>query len=197
MPLNPTFAALSALNNTNSPSPSGVQDGRTGLPIYIGGQVLGEYADLTETEANQLSSSLGATLHAGRYRLVQVDSGATAANVRLGTVGMMATLAQGFNVVTSADKALALGLRPVVFLNAIAPGNYGFVQELGDASVLAGAALSKAAPAIGDVINATTTGVVDDPTSQNYVAVTIGVATTLPAINSLVRVLLEAPVVQG
>ena len=51
------------------------------------------------------------------------------------------------NVVTSADVALngtsaqaADGpVRPVVFLNSITPGNYGFIQELGTATVLAGA----------------------------------------------------------
>lgn len=64
-------------------SPSGMTDIRTGLPYYAGGLVLGDYFDLTEAEANALS---GGQLHAGRYRFVQVDSGATAANIKQGTI---------------------------------------------------------------------------------------------------------------
>jgi hypothetical protein len=52
------------------------------------------------------------------------------------------------NMVTSYDQAIGVaGLRPVVFLNSITPGNYCFVQELGVATVLGKTGLT-ATPAI-------------------------------------------------
>lgn len=56
-----------------------------------------------------------------------------------GTGGTPATLVVemgvSVNQVTSYDIATTL-VRPVVFLNSITPGNYGFIQELGVATVL-------------------------------------------------------------
>ena len=196
MPYNPTFAALSPLNNTNSASPSGVADSRTGQPIYIGGQVIGEYADLTSTEAAGLSAGQIGTLFSGRYRLVQVDAGATAANVAVGRVGYLSSPTQGVNVVTSADKAPAVGLRTVIFLNSITPGNYGFIQELGHANVMMPTAITGTA-AIGAFVNGTAAGYGDVPTSQTYVPATLGRALTLPVAGQLCQVSLDLPVVQG
>ena len=50
------------------------------------------------------------------------------------------------NQVTSADIANNM-VRPVVFLNSITPGNYGFVQELGIATVLSTAGVAQVANA--------------------------------------------------
>jgi hypothetical protein len=49
---------------------------------------------------------------------VQIDSGATAANIVQGSIGLLASAAKGVNIITSFDKGV-LGLRPVVFLNAL------------------------------------------------------------------------------
>ena len=57
------------------------------------------------------------------------------------------------NVITSADLAIGTAsagnagigpVHPVVFLNTITPGNFGFIQELGVATVLSGAATTQA-----------------------------------------------------
>jgi hypothetical protein len=190
----------------------------TGYPYEGGGLNLGDYFDLTNDEAATASYTTNGLLYSGRYRYVQVDSGATAANVKTGTVGYMRlgstvksvvvltqgsgqtvgtyqiastggggtgaiiqvvvasatsitasvvsggygytsvptfTLATGGtpgtvvaqlnstpNIVTSADVATN-AVRPVVFLNSITPGNYGFIQELGTATVLATASQSQ------------------------------------------------------
>jgi len=179
-------------------SPSGMVDLRTGLQQGAGGLCVGAYTDLTEAEAQLYSTSL----HEGRYRFVQIDSGATAANVKQGTIGLMSTLAKGVNVVTSYDKGLAAGIRPVVFLAAltaaqIAAGAYVWVQESGIATVLGNTSITKAGPAAGDIVNSVTGGLVDDPTSQNYVATTLGVALATPAVSTLFTVFLELPMVQG
>ena len=50
---------------------------------------LGDYFDITNEEAANASYTTNGLLFSGRYRYVQVDSGATAANVKTGTVGYM------------------------------------------------------------------------------------------------------------
>lgn len=206
MPNNQTLPTISALNAANFTSPSGQSDLRTGNPEWIG-LVQGDYFDLTNAEALQLSRTATATLYGGRYRYVKVDSGATAANVKTGTIGLMPSLAAigngtsvaspSENVVTSYDQGIFAGMRPVVFLNVITPGNYGFVQELGIATVLGTTTLQKATPAPGDLINAATSGLVDDPTTQTMGPLFIGKAIDLPKNATLFRVQLDLPVVQG
>ncbi len=211
-PIVPTWLALNAANDT---SPSYFTDLRTGQPVLAGGLNLGDYFDLTNPEANDLSYQTNGVLYAGRYRRVQVDSGASAANVKTGTIGLMPSLAvvslnkygtrnPPMNIVTSYDQAIGLStnVRPVVFLNAITPGNYGFVQELGVATVL-GASSFSATPAIGDLLQTTTSGLVTDPTQATGLTsatakLVIGTAIDLPKVSALFRILLQyVPVVQG
>jgi hypothetical protein len=191
MPQLQTLPTWLALNAANFSSPTGLADLRTGNPQYGGALNVGDYFDLTEAEANQLSNTTTGTLHAGRYRFVQVDSAATAANVKTGTVGLLCTLAKGPNVVTSFDKGLGAGLRQVVFLNSITPGNYGFVQEQGDANVLFGGTATGAA---GVLVYATTLGV---GTSTAGSDVSIGRAEVALTVSVVNRVQLDLPLVQG
>lgn len=211
-PIVPTWLALNAADDT---SPSYFTDLRTNQPVFAGGLNNGDYFDLTNEEANNLSYKTNGILYAGRYRRVKVDSGATAANVKTGTIGLMPSLAvvsanalgtknPPMNIVTSYDQSIGGsvgGVRPVVFLNSITPGNYGFVQELGIASVLGKTGLT-ATPAIGDVIVSTTSGLVDDPTQSGQptyalLKTVLGEAIDLPRSAGLFRILLSLPVVQG
>lgn len=210
-PITPTWLAINACNDTSA---SGFTDLRTGAPVNAGGLNLGDYFDLTMAEAKALSYPTNGTLYAGRYRRIQVDSGATAANVKTGTIGLMPSPAAiqtdlggvlpiSMNVVTSYDQAIggtAGGVRPVVFLNSITPGNFGFIQELGVATVLGKSSLA-ATPAIGDVIVSGTSGLVDDPTQSGnptyaLLKTVLGTAIDLPVSNGKFRILLSLPVVQ-
>ena len=201
MPFQPILPNWLALNACNDLSPTGLTDPRTGNPYFAGGLNLGDFVDLTEAEANALSYTPAAgtsvQLHAGRYRRVQVDSGATASNVKVGTVGLMGAGQQPqLNRVTSYDKGI-VAAHVVVFLNTVTPGNFCFVQELGVASVLMGATLQKAAPATGDVIVSTTLGVGQDLTAQTIDKETLGIALSAPSPNTLGLVLLDRPTLQG
>jgi hypothetical protein len=193
MPYLATLPTWLALNAANFSSPTGLTDLRTGNPQYGGALNLGDYFDLTEAEANQLSNTATGTLHAGRYRFVRVDSAATAANVKTGTVGLMRSMALGVNVVTSFDQGLGggsvIGVRPVVFLNAFTPTNYGFIQELGDATVLGAGSVT--AP-VGTAVGAVAGGLV-----SQTVTTPIGRALEAGSASTLFRVLLDLPVVQG
>jgi hypothetical protein len=221
MPQQQALPAWVVLNASNDTSASGMADQYTGFPYNAGGLNLGDYFDLTSQEAFRNCKPSVATLYAGRYRRIQVDSGATAANVKTGTIGLLASQAAAsqdigniggalpvsMNIVTSFDKAIgsATSVRPVVFLNSITPGNFGWVQELGVASVLGKSTLTNTTPLAGDIVISTTGGLVDDPTQSTTLTYTlyaqiIGVAFDIPINGStgkLWRILLDAvPVVQ-
>lgn len=211
MPLQQILPTWLALNACNDATASGIQDLRTLQPINAGGLNLGDYFDITMAEAKALSYTTNGTLYAGRYRRVQVDSGATAGNVKTGTIGLMASpaaigidlggkLPLSMNVVTSYDQGVNAGLRPVVFLNTVTPGNFCFVQELGVATVLGKTSLT-ATPTIGDLIQSTTSGLVDDPTQSTGLTsatqkLVLGTAIDLPVSTGLFRILLNFPTVQ-
>jgi hypothetical protein len=258
----------------------------SGQPYASGGLNLGDYFDATNDEAAAGSYQANGLLFAGRYRFVQVDSGATAANVKTGTVGyvrsgqtmksvvvltagsgqtpgsytvqanagsgggsgasisvtvgasgavtsvsvinagfgyvspptftlvtggtpgtVLAELGITMNLVTSADIA-ALGpastpgigpVRPVIFLNSITPGNYGFVQELGVATVLTAAtaaqtpgqnAVAQSSSPAGLMVASTTTY------SVYNLGVVLDTLSGSPLINTPFKILLETPVVQ-
>jgi hypothetical protein len=208
MPLQQILPTWLALNGGTFTSPTGLTDIRTGLPFAAGGLNIGEYFDITQQEGMQLSNSAVGTLLAGRYRFVQIDSGATAANVATGTIGMFKSLTSSnyggpINNVTTYDKALTLNSpRKCVFLCPItagqtpATGVYGFVQELGDATVLLKSSLTNVSPAIGDVLNITATGL-DDPTaSGTLVPATVGIAVQTPVAATKIVCQLTAPAFQ-
>jgi len=277
MSLQPIIPIWGGLNNANSASSTGLIDPVTGQQYNTGGLESGDYFDLTEKEANTLSVSATGTCHSGRYRYVQVDSSATAANVKTGTVGFLRngstvasaviltagsgqtngtftipanvgigggsgaalgiviagglittvyvvspgfgyssdptfTVAQGgtpgtiaaqlntsVNLVTSADQVTtsAAPIRPVVYLNSITPGNYGFIQELGVATVLGNSGLSgNATP--GNFIVATTGNSGTVTTSATLTATTIGLNVDTALASNLFKILMQyVPVVQG
>jgi hypothetical protein len=259
----------------------------TGFPYAGGGLNAGDYFDLTNDEAQGNQYATNGQLYSGRYRYVQVDSGATAANVKTGTVGFVRagssvksavtltvgsgqtngtfqiaanpgsgagigailsvtiaggvivgqpsvvaagfgyvspptfTVAQGGtpgtvvaqlgisqNIVTSADIAIgtaSLGnagigpIHPVVFLNTITPGNYGFVQESGVATVLAGATFTQtqsqnALPVSGASANGTMT-----TSSASYSIYNIGEVIdplTAPLANTPFKIQMTTPIFQ-
>ena len=207
MPFQPILPTWIALNGGTLTSPSGLTDSRTGQPFPGGGLNVGDYFDLTEQEANQLSDTAVGTLHSGRYRFVQIDSGATVANIATGTIGLIRNITGGsysgpINYVTTYDQANNyLGLnqpRKVVFLCAVttgqlpnqASGVFAFVQELGDANVFLNAA---AVATVGAAVQITSAGTT---TAASPTAATVGIATTVPAASAFVRTLMTEAVFQ-
>lgn len=197
MPLNqsPTFLSFN-LNACNDASPSGVSDVVTGQPIYIGDLDLGVYFDLTEVEANALSYTTTGTLHEGRYRRVLVDSSATAADVKTGTIAYLTSVAKGVNVVTGYTNALSTSLARGVFLNVVTPGNYCFIQELGDANVLGNGTIGSG-NSVGQFVASTTGGTVNTSSGAGAGITTVGVATSTPTASTLFRAWLDIFVQQG
>jgi hypothetical protein len=181
------------LFNVNSASPTFSAEAVTGLPLPTGANV-GQRFYLGEDQANALTTGLalnGVTIqgHRGWYRTVQVDSGATAANVAFGYIGAQVTLAGGENLVTSADQALALGLRPCVFLGVVTPGNYTIVQDNGDATVYS----TNAATVAHTVAYTATHGQSADSGGISSTIGTVGIAEQTTTGAGLVRVALGFP----
>jgi len=119
-----------------------------------------------------------------------------------GTPGTIAAqLNPSMNLVTSADQVaggFGVPVRPVVYLNSVTPGNCGFIQELGVATVLGNA--TQTSPVVGSYVNAlpanngtvTTTVATGSP-----IGTTIGVALDVPVVSNLFKALLQyVPVVQ-
>jgi hypothetical protein len=162
-----------SLVGVNSPSPTLAAETVTGLPIPTGA-FPGNVFYLSESQANQVSlvsvnSAPKKTCHAGWYAVVQVDAGATAANIVQGAIGAMLAIPTTSAVENAAvspqaivtDGATAataslLGINPVVFLNAVTPGNYTIVQVDGDANVLLAASQTTV---IGSALLSATPGV--------------------------------------
>ena len=285
MPYQSALPTWLAINNMNSVSPSGQTDNQTGFPYEGGGLNPGDYFDLSNEEAASASNTTNGLLFNGRYRYVLVDSGATAANVKTGTVGYMRSGSQvasvviltagsgqtagtyqvaatvgsgggsgaiiqvivgsggtvtsvsvvngGFgyvsvptftlvtggtvgtvvaqlnsspNIVTSADVALSTSttaaaagaVRPVVFLNSITPGNYGFIQELGCATVLAGATKTQSVNTFAIVLSTAANGTMDtsSATFGPYAIGNVLDPITSPLANTPFKIYLDAPVFQ-
>ena len=169
-----SFVPISLVGN-NSPSPTLAAEIVTGTPISTGA-FPGNVFYLTEKQANQLSqvsinSAPLLTCHAGWYMVVKVDASAVAANIVQGAIGAqvaipttqaeeMANIPPEAVVTDGATAATAsmLGMNPVIFLNAVTPGNFTIVQIAGDSSVclaasqttVKGSALLSATPGLAD-----------------------------------------------
>jgi hypothetical protein len=87
----------------------------------------------------------------------------------------------------------------VVFLNTITPGNFGFIQELGVATVLSGAATTQAASGNAIVTSGSTANGTMAASAATYSQYTIGTvidAITAPLVNTPFKILLTGPAVQ-
>lgn len=187
-----------ALNNVNVPTLGQVNAmfAAQGLQINYGSQDdLGKRIAVAERDALSYSLTTVGTLYGGLYQLVQVSSAATAANVAVGLAaftldGAANVGAQGY-VTTDESHADAVGLIAGVYLNSITPGNYGFIQVHGKATVQYRAAVTDAT--VGDVVivQGAGTGVFDSLAAATAVTDVVmskwvGNAIQLP-VNSLLK----------
>jgi hypothetical protein len=114
----------------SSASPTLAAEAVTGLKLPTGAEQ-GARFYLSNSQAAALSASTF-PCRAGWYRVVLIDSGATAANILYGAVGAMVSVAKGQNVVTDAGSVLSLGAAPVLFLGTATVGQYTIVQDLNE-----------------------------------------------------------------
>jgi len=153
-----------AVNNVNVPTVGQVNSlfagigGLPGAPVYGSQGDLGKIICLSDAEAAAFSFLTNGTLFGGLYQLVQLDSGATSANALVGMAAYMLDTATGgatgaggqTYTVTDSAHALSTSLGVGVFLNTITPGNFGFIQISGKATVQYTAAVTDTN--IGDAV---------------------------------------------
>jgi hypothetical protein len=174
-----------SLIGNNSTASTLAAEVATGTPLPTGA-FPGNVFYLTESQAAQLSQSVvnsatpTFTCHAGWYMVVQVDAGATAANVKAGYIGAQKAIPTTYTatqasvppqaLVTDASNVLGLGINPVIFLNTVTPGNFTIVQVAGDAhvtlaasqTVVAGSSLLKyASTGLASVVGTGSTTITD------------------------------------
>lgn len=187
------------LNRCNSPYPTGQGDVYGNQ--YPSGLTLGKVIEIGDLTAASLTSPQSANqLFGGAYQWVQVDSGATAANVQPGRIAFLKLdpggtagiePEQGFAnmTVTSQDQADANTLYAGVFINATPPGQYDFIfVGSGRVEAAFASAFTNGTGAIGDIVGvkASGAGLWDDQSAVGTAATTglsIGVAATAPVVN--------------
>jgi hypothetical protein len=195
---NPTvgvFIPGTYLNQCNSPYPTGQGDvyGNS----YPSGLNVGKQIEIGTTLAQALTNPAGANqLFEGAYQWIQVDSGATAANVQPGlaafikldpggTAGVEPELGWQQMTVTDQSHADSINLWAGVFIEAIPPGNYGFIfVGAGRVEVTYRGTLSNAGT-LGDIVGVYTggNGLFDDLGATTVSPVDVGFAVTTPIAN--------------
>src|ERR1700680_1440751 len=184
------------LNQCNSPYPTGAGDvyGNT----YPTGLNVGKMVEIGTTLALTSTNPAGANqLFEGAYQWIQVDSGATAANVQpglaafikleVGGAGSGTEPENGWQNMTVTDQSHAdsINLIAGVFIEAIPPGNYGFIfVGAGRVEVTYRGTLSNAGT-LGDQIGVFTggNGLFDDLGATSSVPTVMGTAVTAPIAN--------------
>lgn len=143
MPQQPIIPIWGGLNTTNSPSATGLVDPVTNQQYNTGGLEVGDYFDLTEKQANDLSNTTVGVCHSGRYRYVKLDSGATSANVKTGTIGYLRAGSSVQSVqVTSVGSGQTAGTYTIAASIASGGGTGAIIQVIvGSSGTITGASV--------------------------------------------------------
>jgi hypothetical protein len=194
---NPAFK----LNNVNVPTLGQINSllQAAGVILGMGGQDdIGKRLCIADIDGPDWSLAATGTLFGGIYQAVQVDAGATAANIFPGAAAYLLDTATGGGansgsngyVVTDSAHALATNLGCGVFLNAITPGQFGFIQISGKATVKYTAAPASLVAGCAVVFKGVTAGTFD--TVLDATAITgallsafVGNSIQAPAANAL------------
>ena len=138
------------LNTINSTSPTGQAD-IAGNPYFMGmnpGKMI-----VVGTSEAQSAAAAGTTLYDGAYQVVQLDSGATAANAL-----------QGMPAYIRLDSGPTQGALPETAYNVPAVTTADVATLVGDTALLAGVFINPA----------TVGGVANGPTPGNYTVIFVG-----------------------
>ena len=202
MPNRPTAGGVflpNNLNACNSPSQTGAQDPITGNPIPTGLNPWKVWTlSFAEAQAQQAPSPSIEQCFEGDYMWVQVDSGATVAEVQTGMPAYYKLSALNNSVnpiltVTGYTGKTAQNFFAGVFLNPITPGNWGVIFNGGGrVNVVYASSLTNGAPAIGDVIaTKAAAGGFDDAHATTTNSYSVGVALVQPVANGTSQVYMK------
>jgi hypothetical protein len=176
MPLNFTdksfWNAAFQINGTNVTTVGEINAmlAAAGVPVNYGSQQdLGKRIALADSEVAAYQNTANGTLYGAVYQLVYVDPGATAANVKTGTVAFLVDKTPSTGAANSGALVYAVSdqshadstsLPAGIFLNSITPGNYGFIAVHGKVNALF-TTIGTAGIGAGVFVGATGNGTVD------------------------------------
>lgn len=201
----PTFTATprfvqpnALLNAVNDGASGGIVSSVSGITGARNPGQLGGFYYLSGYEATSRYGALAAPLYAGLYQYVQVV--ATSSNPARGLAACYSVLPTSYTnsfqnyIVTATNTAENQSFFAGVFLNAITPGNFGWIQVAGIATLQYKAG---ATGAIGDAISldATPTNTFVDlaqtATTAALLKIIVGTAIVAPSTGALAPVLLR------
>lgn len=187
------------LNAVNDAAPGGIVNSVSGIQQSRNPGQLGSIYYLSQAEATSRYGALAAPLYSGLYQYVQVV--ATSSAPARGLAACWSVLPTSYTnslqnyIVTATNTAENQSFFAGVFLNAITPGNYGWIQIAGTATVQY---KSGATGAIGDVISldATPTNTFVDlaqtATTAALAKIMVGTAIVAPASAALSLILMDS-----
>lgn len=157
-------------------------------PINYGSQDdWGKRVEVSNDAIATYTNTTNGTLFGALYQLVQVDSGATAANVKTGTMAFLKSEAAGSGtVVVTSEDVQTTDVVAGIFLNSITPGNYGAICVAGKVNALFASSLT-AGQNIGDQVGfGKGAGELDDiaVATGSTTGKVIGTAITAPAAST-------------
>lgn len=189
------------LNAVNDPMAGGVQNSVSGIQIARDPGQLGGFYYLTEAEASQRYGAQASPLYAGIYQYVQVV--ATSVAPAQGRAACYSVLPTSYTnslqnyIVTATTTVENQSFFAGVFLNAITPGNFGWIQIAGVATCQLIATLT-GTTGIGAVVTLDpvgTTGKFDTALAAAQTTalakLNVGTAITAAANGALIQVLLK------
>lgn len=143
----------------------------------------GDLGKVVSFKNGAVPASAGVTLYGGQYQYVQTKAASSAAPA----AGAIAFWYDEATYVVTPDYSAGSSKVAGVYLGAPTKGNYCFIQRSGLAHVLFRAAITKATPAIGDLVivlaGSDTADVLADATNLTSVELrsVLGIASQAPA----------------
>lgn len=141
---NPAVFLTGKLNAINDAVAGGSASSGTGAALYA--SQLGARINLSDAQAGQLY--LTNVLYGGIYQYVNFRSAATASPAR----GLIAFWNTDASFIVTNDEPTGVSDWAGITLFAVTKGNYGWIQTAGKVAVKFRAAVTKATPAIGDLV---------------------------------------------
>lgn len=187
------------LNQVNDAASGGIVNSVSGIQAARNPGQVGSIYYLSQAEASARYGSLAAVLYSGLYQYVQVV--ATSSAPARGLAACWSILPTSYTnslqnyIVTATNTAENQSFFAGVFLNAITPGNFGWIQIAGTATVQY---KSGATGAIGDVISLDSTptntfvDLAQTATTAALGKIMVGTAIVAPSSAALAPVLLDS-----
>lgn len=161
---NPTVFLTGKLNAINDAVAGGSASAGTGAALYA--SQLGARINLSDAQIAALTYTTTGTLYGGIYQYVNFLSSATASPIK----GLIAFWSTDATFIVTNDEPTGVADWAGIGLNTVTKGNFGWIQTAGKATIKFRAAITKATPAIGDLVICAAAGAGADVATADVLA---------------------------